>query len=221
MAEKLFYNKIHKIRKMTATLESNGSESLYKALKEEIGQLKPPLRQQVIRAFAIHLRLINIAEEYHLIRKNRELRRNEELEKHPDTIESAILTMKENQISKDRIQQVLNRLSFELVITAHPTEASRRTVLDIKKRILALLQRLDQPLIPAKIYGNWIRVCLTKLRLYGKPTNFIAMKPTVMDEVRQGLRYFEETLFDILPDIHQDLEKELEAHVRTARSTGS
>ncbi|QGG48591.1 phosphoenolpyruvate carboxylase [Heliorestis convoluta] len=208
---KALLQQIHKIREMTAMLESNNSESLYKALKEEMIQLKPPLRQQVIRAFAIHLRLINIAEEYHLIRKNRELRLHEELESHPDTLESAILTMKEKQISKETIQQVLNRLSFELVITAHPTEASRRTVLDIKKRILSLLQRLDQPMIPAKDLRKLDQSLFNEIAALWQTDELHCQKPTVMDEVRQGLRYFEETLFDILPDVHQDLEKELEA----------
>ncbi|KAB2952912.1 phosphoenolpyruvate carboxylase [Heliorestis acidaminivorans] len=208
---KSLLQQINKIREITATLESNYSESLYKALKEEVSQLKPPLRQQVIRAFSIHLRLINIAEEYHLIRKNRELRLNEELEKHPDTIESAIHTIKENKISKDTIQQVLNRLSFELVITAHPTEASRRTVLDIKKRILSLLQSLDQPMIPAKDLRKLDQSLFNEIAALWQTDELHYMKPTVMDEVRQGLRYFEETLFDIIPDVHQDLEKELEA----------
>src|SRR5699024_5165096 len=117
----------------------------YQQLKEEISNLKPPMRQQVIRAFSVYFHLINIAEQNHRIRRRRQYLLEEGVSQ-SFTLERAVSQVKEYTLSHQDIQDLLNDLSIELIMTAHPTEATKRTVLEIQKRISDNLRKLDNPL---------------------------------------------------------------------------
>ena len=91
------------------------------------------MRKQVIRAFSMYFHLINVAEQNHRIRRRRQYQLEDENMVNQHSIESAILSLKENNINEDIIQDVLNTLSLELVITAHPTEATKRSILEIQQ----------------------------------------------------------------------------------------
>lgn len=120
--------KVEAIREKTINLRENFNEELYLNLNEEISSLKPPVRQQVIRAFAIYFHLVNIAEQNHRIRRQRHYQLQEKDVVQPVSIESAVATLKNNNFTEESIQQVINNLSIELIITAHPTEATKREI---------------------------------------------------------------------------------------------
>lgn len=138
------FDKVESIREMTKSIRNEFDEDTYHTLKREISNLKPPLRQQVIRAFSIYFHLINIAEQNHRIRRKRQYLLDEETSQ-SFSIEKAVSKVKESSLTNDGIQEVLNDLSIELIMTAHPTEATKRTVLEIQKRISAHLRTLDNP----------------------------------------------------------------------------
>src|SRR5699024_10346030 len=124
---------------------TDSDEETYHILKKEISQLEPPMRQQVIRAFSIYFHLINIAEQNHRIRRRRQYLLEED--KHQSfSLEEAVLKAKDYNLSNTEIQDVLEDLSVELIMTAHPTEATKRTVLEIQKRISGNLRKLDNQL---------------------------------------------------------------------------
>ncbi len=207
--EKLL-NKVESIRNLTKELRRSQDVDTYAQLKEEIKELEPPLRSQVIRAFSIYFHLVNIAEQNHRIRRRREYQLREDHGAQPYSLESAVLNLKENNIDKDVIQNVLNDLSLELIITAHPTEATKRTVLEIQKRIAGLLFKLDNPQLTKNERENLQESLFNEVTVLWQTDELRQRKPTVMDEVRNGLYYFDQTLFDVLPDIHQELENRLE-----------
>ncbi|WP_082233915.1 phosphoenolpyruvate carboxylase [Halobacillus massiliensis] len=206
--EKLL-NKVENIRKLTKEIRSNQNYEAYTQLKEEIKDLKPPLRSQVIRAFSIYFHLVNIAEQNHRIRRRREYQLREDHGAQPYSLESAVLNLKENNIDKTVIQDVLNTLSLELIITAHPTEATKRTVLEIQKRIAGILKELDSAQLTKGEKENLEESLFNEVTVLWQTDELRERKPTVMDEVRNGLYYFDQTLFDVLPDIHQELENRL------------
>ncbi|MGP4067134.1 phosphoenolpyruvate carboxylase [Halobacillus sp. B29] len=203
-------NKVETIRQLTKDLRNNHSTSTYNQLKEEIQNLKPPMRSQVIRAFSIYFHLVNIAEQNHRIRRRREYQLREDHGAQPFSLESAVLNLKKNNFSKDVIQKVLDHLSLELIITAHPTEATKRTVLEIQKRIATILQKLDNPQLTKNERDSLKDSLQNEVSVLWQTDELRDRKPTVMDEVRNGLYYFDETLFDVLPEIHQELEYCLE-----------
>ncbi|GAE37452.1 phosphoenolpyruvate carboxylase [Halalkalibacter akibai] len=205
-------HKVETIRELTKDLRKDFSEDSYKKLKEEIASLEPPTRSQVIRAFSIYFHLVNMAEQNHRIRRRREYQLQEDGVVQPVSIESAVLSIKEGQYSDDVIQQVLNDLSIELIITAHPTEATKRTVLEIQKRISAILQALDNPMLTKKERKDLDESLFNDVTALWQTDELRQRKPTVIDEVKNGLYYFNETLFDALPSIHQELEDQLEEY---------
>ncbi|WP_428841949.1 phosphoenolpyruvate carboxylase [Halobacillus naozhouensis] len=203
-------NKVETIRKLTKELRRSRDTSTYEQLKTEIQTLQPPMRSQVIRAFSIYFHLVNIAEQNHRVRRRREYQLFEDQGVQPFSIESAVLSLKDHQIDKGVIQNVLNELSLELIITAHPTEATKRTVLEIQKRIATILSQLDHPQLTENERKRIEESLFNEVTVLWQTDELRQRKPTVMDEVRNGLYYFDETLFDVLPDIHQELEDRLE-----------
>jgi phosphoenolpyruvate carboxylase len=204
--------KVETIREKTKNLRKNYNEELYVSLKEEISNLKPPVRQQVIRAFSIYFHLVNIAEQNHRIRRQRQYQLQGENSVQPLSIESAVASLKGSDFTEDTIQQVLNDLSIELIITAHPTEATKRTVLEIQKRISMLLQQIDNPMLNKKQRKELDESLFNEVTALWQTDELRDRKPTVLDEVKNGLYYFDQTLFEVLPGIHQEIENQLQGY---------
>lgn len=206
------FEKVEKIRAMCKTVRNQNDKETYNILKQEISSLDPKIRTQVTRAFSAYFHLINVAEQNHRIRRRREYQLQSDINVQPGSIESAILSLKENHISTEIIDDVINRLSLELIITAHPTEATKRSILEIQKRIATILKSLDNPLLSSKERKKVEESLFNEVTVLWQTDELRHNKPTVIDEVRNGLYYFDQTLFDVLPDIHQEVEESLKAH---------
>ncbi|MDN3015013.1 phosphoenolpyruvate carboxylase [Paenibacillus sp. BSR1-1] len=206
------FDKVEKIRLMCKNLRTDFSQDEYSALKQEISSLSTPMRKQIIRAFSMYFHLINAAEQNHRIRRRRQYQLQDDNNVQPDSIESAILALKENDIEEETIQNVLHTLSLELVITAHPTEATKRSILEIQQRIADILKNLDHPLLTKKEKIKLEESLFNEVTILWQTDELRHYKPTVMDEVRNGLYYFDQTLFDVLPEIHRELEASLETN---------
>ncbi|MDP4085513.1 MAG: phosphoenolpyruvate carboxylase [Bacillota bacterium] len=198
--------KVEKIRLICKSLRNEFDMETYNALKEEVSNLSSPLRSQIIRAFSMYFHLINAAEQNHRIRRRRQYQLQEDGSVQPDSIESAINSLKENEVSWDIIQKVLNTLSLELVITAHPTEATKRSILEIQKRIANILKNMDNPLLTNKEKTQLQESLFNEVTILWQTDELRYHRPTVLDEVRNGLYYFDHTLFDVLPEIHREVE---------------
>ena len=211
------FDKVEKIRLMCKTLREHFDQSIYDALKEEISNLDAPMRKQVIRAFSMYFHLINAAEQNHRMRRRRQYQLQEERVVQPASIESAILLLKENNIEEDVIQDTLNTLSLELVITAHPTEATKRSILEIQQRIAEILKNLDHPLLTRRERKKLEESLFNEVSILWQTDELRQNKPTVLDEVRNGLYYFDQTLFEVLPEIHQEVAECLEKNFTNAQ----
>ncbi|WP_413374725.1 phosphoenolpyruvate carboxylase [Alkalihalobacillus sp. 1P02AB] len=209
--EELF-NKVESIREMTKKLRQEYDVETYLKLKEEITNLKPPTRQQVIRAFSVYFHLVNMAEQNHRIRRRRQYQLQDGARLQPFSLEKSVETLKDLELTTDEINNVLQNLSIELIITAHPTEATKRTVLEIQKRISAILNQLDSPLVSKKDRMVLEESLYNEVATLWQTDELRHRKPTVIDEVKNGLYYFNETLFDTIPEIHQELELQLEEY---------
>ena len=204
--------KVERIRKMTKSIRKEFNSDMYTELKKEISGLESPMRQQVIRAFSVYFHLVNVAEQNHRIRRRRQYLL-EEGTSQTLSLEQAVSKVREYSLSEDEIQSVLDDLSIELIMTAHPTEATKRTVLEIQKRISENLRKLDNPLIT-----QWEKEAITD-SLFNEVTalwhtdELRHRKPEVLDEVKNGLYYFNQILFDTLPDIFWELEMQLQDQI--------
>ncbi len=198
---------VEKIREMSKSLRAQFDPQLFAEFKQTIHQLEPDLRLQVIRAFAIYFQLVNIAEQNHRIRRKRDYERSAGEKFQPGSIESVIVDLKDRNVPLEEVQDILDRISLELVITAHPTEAMRRAVLDIHHRIAEDMMELDNPTLTHRERESLREKLLSEVITLWQTDGLRDRKPTVLDEVRNGLYYFYETLFDVLPDVYQELER--------------
>ncbi|WP_159884479.1 phosphoenolpyruvate carboxylase [Paenibacillus puerhi] len=198
---------VEKIREMSKTLRAQYTPEMYEELKETVGGLAPEIRHQVVRAFAIYFQLINIAEQNHRIRRKRDYERSAGENVQPGSIEDVIRELKSLNISSGEVQEIISGISLELVMTAHPTEATRRAVLDIHQRISRDVAELDNPNLTFREREQLREKLLGEVITLWQTDELRDRKPTVIDEVNNGLYYFDETLFDVLPQVYQELER--------------
>ena len=116
-------------------------------------------------------------------------------------------SLKNNQIPYEEVQEILKAISLELVMTAHPTEAMRRAVLDINQRISEDMMKLDNPMLTYREREQLREKLLREVINLWQTDELRDRKPTVIDEVRNGMYYFDETLFDVLPEVYHELER--------------
>lgn len=203
---------VEKIREMSKALRAEYLPELYEDFISTIKTLEPGIRHQVIRAFAIYFQLVNIAEQNHRIRRKRDYERSTGEAVQPGSIESVIQDLKEKKLSIDDVQDMLADISLELVMTAHPTEATRRAVLDIHKRIADEVMELDNPTLTYREREKLREKLLNEVLTLWQTDELRDRKPTVLDEVRNGMYFFHETLFEVLPDVYEELERVLQKY---------
>ncbi len=186
-----------------------GDEKAGEALALEVQTLSTDEGRAVAAAFSLYFDLVNLAEEHFRV----STLRMHEREKFPDPIHdsvgSAVVYLKERGVSQEQMSALLGRLSIELVLTAHPTEAKRRTILSKLRRIADILSELDHPdLLPGEIKGY-------TADLHAEMTSFWltdrsrTARPAVTDEVRTGLYFVDEIFWEVLPRIYADLDEAL------------
>src|SRR5690606_29137761 len=101
----------------------------------------------------------------------------------PGSIESIIMSLRDNNVPVDEVQDILKRISLELVMTAHPTEAMRRAVLDIHHRIAEDMMQLDNPSLTFKEREALKSKLLNEVMMLWQTDELRDRKPTVIDEV--------------------------------------
>ncbi|MBI1295756.1 phosphoenolpyruvate carboxylase [bacterium] len=168
----------------------------------------------VLKAFTTYFQLVNLAEERQRARVLRERAYQAQSEKQPmrETIGAAVRTLREEGCTAAELQALIDDLFIMPVFTAHPTEAKRRTVMLKLRGMTEYLAQLDSgTLLPDEETEVIERIQETIVTLW-QTDETRDRRPTVLDEVRQGLYYFENTLFDLVPRIYYEFERALREH---------
>ena len=164
---------------------------------------------QVLRAFTIYFQLINEAEQKEIVQVNRRRTLDSSLQTRPDSVAEAIQALHEQGFSEEEVQQTLDELEIQSVITAHPTEAKRRTVLEHLHRISTTLFQLESDrLLPSERRQAEDEIHRTITQLWH--TNQIRPRAkTPLDELESALYFFDHTIFDLVWDLRQNLQRSL------------
>ncbi len=198
-----------RIRLLAKDLRSQFSEDLLADLIAATSHLEVDKAFQVLRAFTVYFQLVNLAEQKEMVRLTRE----EILQGAPapqrESIGEAIAILKKSGMCGEELQTLLHRLQIIPVFTAHPTESKRRTVLDKLQRIAKYLAECDNPLLLPQERARAEQAICTEITVLWQTDEVRATKPSVLDEVRNGLFYFDAVLFDLLPVVYRDLEEAL------------
>lgn len=185
------------------------------AAREQLLQLAHGLAlseaRGVVKAFTTYFQIVNLAEEQERVRVLHARAFKAAAESRPmgENVSAAIRELAGDGVTAEQMQAVLDRLYVQPVFTAHPTEAKRRTILAKLRRIASTLARLDfTALIPEEQRDALDRIGEEIVALWQSDETRLR-QPGVLDEVRNGLYFFDEVLFDLAPVLYRSLDDAL------------
>ncbi len=190
--------------------DPSAREQLGDILSELVDDL--PKAANIVNAFTVYFQLVNLVEEHERVRILQEraeqaFRSDEPMD---ESIVQAVSTLKEQGVDAGQMQAIIQRLSIMPVFTAHPTESRRRTIRQILKQCSRTLSQLQSEGTPPYERPSLVDNMRSYLTVLWQSDVTRMRRPTVMDEVRNsGLYFFEETLFDAIPLIYEELEEAL------------
>ena len=201
-----------RVRALARAAREGGSRD---ELREAVGHLGLERRASVLRAFALFFQLVNIAEQHHRIRRRREYEHEGRVPN--ESLAEAFSLVDAAGIGPDELRDAGARLVVELVLTAHPTEATRRSVLEAHRRIAALLALLDDAAIPPSERLRVEAGLAEEITILWQTDEVRSRRPKVVDEIRRGLWFFEQSLWDAVPSITRTLAGRLAADAAPLR----
>lgn len=180
---------------------SRKDDALDREFESAIAALDVTDAERVVRAFAHYFQLVNLAEQHHRIRRKRTARAESPLE--------AEMVALASRVDRATLEAALPTLATNLVFTAHPTEAQRRTVLEKHERIARLLDTLDLEGLTAEERDDAERDLRDEVSLLFQTDEIRQIKPRVGDEVKNVIFYLEAILYPLLPRVYESLEASL------------
>ena len=177
-------------------------------LREEVSTegISPALLARTLQAQGIWFQLLAIAEQNRDMRNRRMVERERGYEQVRGTFANLISDAAAAGISAKQIRDTLAGLRIRPVITAHPTEAKRVTVLERHRRIYLRLLDLESPRWTERERDDLVRAISDEIELLWLTGELKLEKPTVDQEVAWGLYFFNENLFDVIPQLFGKVE---------------
>lgn len=188
----------------------------------------------VIRAFTIYFHLVNTAEQYHRIRRRRIHEIDPSNMPQRGSLAALIDFFKKNNLDQATLQQTLDQISIDLVFTAHPTEATRRSLITKSRRIARLLEARDRTTPQDTLQSNtteplqsqtttseaikraslmtpreqklWQNDLAGVIELLWRTDTVRQVRPALIDEIKMGVYYLDEILYHALPDLYSEFE---------------
>ncbi|MFO8004622.1 phosphoenolpyruvate carboxylase [Thioalkalivibrio sp.] len=200
------FHAVETLRKGFVSLRKREDPRLRQRMMRCIVHQDPETTERIIRAFSIYFSLVNIAEEDLFYR----WRRAQVSSGDPLWVGSFDRTLRDLRaegVTAEELEKLLSELSYTPVFTAHPTEARRRTTMQNQRRVFQTADRLNQPRIGAAERKLLIEELETQIQILWRTNEVRVKQPMVRDEIKYGLFYFEESLFEAIPLAYRFLEK--------------
>ncbi len=202
------YEKVETIRRL-AKEAFDGHPAAFDQLDQVLGALAPQEMLGVVRAFSHFLNLANIAENVHRIRRTKWYRQHLQSSIQPGSLEALFLTFQLQQFSKDKIQTAISDLNIDLVLTAHPTEVMRRTIMQKFDKIANFIgQSADED-------HDHKTGIYRELTAIWQTDEIRRRRPTPIDEAKWGFAVVENSLWFALPEFLRDLDAHLKRWTNT------
>ncbi|MDP2262745.1 MAG: phosphoenolpyruvate carboxylase [Hydrogenophaga sp.] len=204
------FDLIEQIRQLSVAFRRHDDQSADKALKKLLKGLSGDQTVSVIRAFTYFSHLANLAEDRHHIRRRAVHERAGDLQE--GSLALTLQRLTKAGIEPAQVVQTLAQSHISPVLTAHPTEVQRKSILDAERAIARLLTERDsrEPLLPreqaeleAQLRARVTQLWQTRLLRF--------TKLTVADEIENALSYYESTFLSQIPRLYRTLEEGLSA----------
>ena len=222
------YELIEQVRKLSVAFRRDADHEADRALKKLLKGLSGDQTVSVIRAFTYFSHLANLAEDRHHIRRRAVHERAGDTQE--GSIDVALARLRWAGIAPKTIAQTLAHSFVSPVLTAHPTEVQRKSILDAERDIAQLLTARDEikalawaisatspakaakdALSPRELANNEAQLRARVMQLW--QTRLLRFsKLTVHDEIENALSYYEATFLREIPKLYANLERELGSH---------
>ncbi len=201
------FDTVETIRRTAVRFRREGDPVAGEQLDRMLAQLSAAQTVQVVRAFSYFSHLANIAEDRHRNRRHR-VHAIADSPPRPGSLDFALTRMKTMGIARQTVRAYLGETLVVPVLTAHPTEVQRKSILDAQRQIAALLAARDEPasgreratrdaLLRAQVTTLWQTRMLRHSKL------------SVEDEIENALSYYRATFLSVIPALYGDLEAAL------------
>ncbi len=183
--------------------EQGGAEPLFEAA------LGTGQAAELIRAFSLYFQIINLAEKAHRVRRRREYLKRPDAPQRGSFLD-LMLRLKSKGVEVGEIEELLAALSIEPVFTAHPTEATRRAILEKQQQIARrLIELFDFSATPTELRVNAARIrsevtCIWQTE--AQPPS----RTTVLGELEHVLYYLMDVIYKMVPFLYEELESALD-----------
>ena len=165
----------------------------------------------VLRAFGTFFHLVNKAEQLEILRINRDRARSADGTPRAESVAAVVHRLDEEGHTLQDVLGLVQRLDIQPTLTAHPTEARRRTILFHQQRIADLLGALGDADTTPPEEEAFVRDIENEIRILLATDEIRSAAVTVEDEVRNGLYFVATSIWETVPRIHADLRRALEA----------
>jgi len=198
------FNQVEQIRALSKGAR-DGQLEAEKQLEQLFLSLEDDEILPLTRAFTHFLNFANIAEQYHVVRRRRQSEFDETAES-PNPLVPLFEKFKQQEISAESLYQQICELKIELVLTAHPTEVSRRTLIQKYDGINDCLSKCDQQKLTPR-ERQAVLAELKQLITSAWQTDEIRQhRPTPVDEAKWGFTTIEQTLWNAVPKFIRELD---------------
>ncbi len=199
-------------QKAVEALEHGNDEALTE-LQKYVEDTSADDLKEFLRIYTTFFHLVNSLEQHEISRINRSREFQETADKpRNESIMEAVYKMKEAGLSLEQAIDVFAQMDIQPTITAHPTEARRRSVLTKQHEISNMIAELGDDNHTVDEGKQLKSEIVNQLKLLLMTDEVRAERMTVEDEVENGLFYFSHTIWDVVPHLYQDIRMALETY---------
>ena len=198
-----FLDQIEQIRHLSKS-GREGSEADHAKLVALLKNLDDSQLVPVTRAFTQFLNLANIAEQFHTVS-----RQCEQDVCVPDTLDELFVRLKSRQFTPEQIRDSVAAMTIELVLTAHPTEVTRRTVIQKHSEITECLTQMEHSDLLPRERERLVNRLEQLIGQIWHTEEIRSHRPTPVDEAKWGYATVEHSLWHALPEFLRQLDERL------------
>jgi phosphoenolpyruvate carboxylase len=200
---------VERCRLRSIAFRETGDAAAEQALDAELGSLDVEQAEALAGAFSLYFQLVNLAEEMETVRRLKA----DQAASGPaveGTPLAAVEWLSERGWSREQVAGQFSRMRISPVLTAHPTEARRRTMLTALRRCYRLLDQLDDPRLGAADDADLRRRLREEISILWRSSAVRRSAPTPIDEVRTAMTFFDETIFRAVPRAYRAFDRALD-----------
>jgi phosphoenolpyruvate carboxylase len=213
---------VERSRLRSIAFRESGDEAAERELAADLDSLDVEGAEALTSAFSLYFQLVNLAEERDTVRRLKMDQRTPGAEREGSP-EAAVRWLLERGWTGGEVAALFSRMRITLVLTAHPTEARRRTMLTALRRCYRLLEQLDDPRLGPTDDAEIRRRLREEISILWRASAIRRLAPTPTDEVRTAMTFFDETIFRVVPRVYRAFDRALdeEAPAEAGPAAGS